>query len=162
MTTNDWKKNRIVSCLNNTNPTMVMQLKSGFVVMCDQQFFPGYCLLIAYPQTKDLNDLPIQEKSQFLLDMALVGEAIKEVCSPSRINYAILMNKDPFLHVHITPRYDWESEEYKYAPIWKYPKPTLLSIEFEEKKHSVIKNGIKEYLKRNEDSAPLSTFINWT
>jgi hypothetical protein len=39
---------QIVIAKNPANPTTVSPMKSGFVVMSNSQFLPGYCLLLAY------------------------------------------------------------------------------------------------------------------
>lgn len=130
------------------NPATVLQLKSGFVVMSQSQFLPGYCLLLAFPQAASLNDLPIAQRNEYLCDMHLIGEAIEKVCKPRRINYAILGNKDPFLHAHIIPRYEWEEEELKSQSIWRYPdniwsdKRYLYTTE----KHSKLRDELKQKL----------------
>ncbi len=32
------------------------------------------------------------------------------------------MNREPFLHAHIWPRYNWESEEYRSGPVGHYAR----------------------------------------
>jgi diadenosine tetraphosphate (Ap4A) HIT family hydrolase len=78
----DWKKDRIGSALRGENPTVLARMKSGFAVIGDPQFLPGYCLLIAYPKVNSLNDLSLEQRKDFLLDMSLLGDAISDVCSP--------------------------------------------------------------------------------
>lgn len=145
----NWKKDRIASALDGTNPTMVTKMKSGIVVLGDSQLLPGYCILIAYPTVKSLNNLDLQRRSDFLLDMSLLGDAILNVCKPAKINYEILINAADFLHAHVFPRYDWESEERRKMPIWLYSKEYRFSPEnlFSKEKHSKIKTQIAEELK---------------
>lgn len=38
-----------------------------------------------------------------------------------RINVEILGNRDPVLHAHIWPRYEWEPPELVGLPVWLYP-----------------------------------------
>jgi diadenosine tetraphosphate (Ap4A) HIT family hydrolase len=144
----DWKKDRIASALDGTNPTMVTRMKSGIVVLGDSQLLPGYCILIAYPIVKTLNDLDFQQRSEFLVDMSLLGDAILTVCKPAKINYEILINAADFLHAHVFPRYEWEPEERRKMPIWLYPKEQRFLPEntFSEEKHGKIKTRIAEEL----------------
>jgi diadenosine tetraphosphate (Ap4A) HIT family hydrolase len=110
----DWKQDRIGSALRGENPTVLRRLPSGFAVAGDTQFLPGYCVLLAEPEVGHLSDLSLRERSQFLTDMSLVGEAVTRVCRPDglvRINYEILGNGLPCLHAHVFPRYAWEPEE---------------------------------------------------
>jgi len=127
----DWKKNRIESALNGTNPTVLAKMKSGFAVFGDTQFLPGYCVLLAYPQVNSLNDLSLTERSDFLTDMTIIGDAILEVYKPLRINYDILGNKDAFLHAHIFPRYEYEDEIHRAKPVWLYSSDNWTNPEFQ-------------------------------
>jgi len=71
------------------NPTVIGKMKSGYAVIGLTQFLPGYCLLLRAPRVNDLTDLDIKSRSEFLVDMSILGEAIKEVCKPIRINYSL-------------------------------------------------------------------------
>ena len=106
-------------------------MKSGFAVLADSQFLPGYCILLAYPKVNSLNDLDTVQRLIFLREMAFVGDAITEVCTPLRINYEILGNTDAYLHAHIIPRYDWEEDGLRKMPVWLYPRKYRTSLEFE-------------------------------
>lgn len=145
----DWKKDRIGSALNGTNPTMVTKMRSGIVVLGDSQLLPGYCILIAHPVIKDLNSLDMKGRADFLLDMSLLGDAIMSICKPAKINYEILINAADFLHAHVFPRYEWETEERRKMPIWLYPKEQRFSQEnlFSEDKHDELKAQIAKKLK---------------
>lgn len=92
----DWKMDRIGSAHRGENPMVLTKLKSGFVVMGDTQFLPGYCVLLPLEQVNTLNDLDFKQRGEYLLDMSLIGDAIQEVCSPRRINYSIYGNTDAF------------------------------------------------------------------
>jgi len=108
----NWKNDRIGSCERGENPTLLLKMRSGFAVIGDYQFLPGYCLLLGYPKSSSLNELPFKERQQYLIDMTLIGDAIIKVCNPLRINYSTLMNLDHYLHTHIEARYDWEPTVY--------------------------------------------------
>jgi diadenosine tetraphosphate (Ap4A) HIT family hydrolase len=144
----NWKKDRIASAVKGENPTVVTKMKSGFVVFHDWQFLSGYCILIAYPKVGSLNDLSIEERTNFLMDMTLIGDAIKGVCNPFRINYEILGNKDNFLHAHIYPRYEWEDEDKRKSTIYHYPREVWNdeNYYFTEEKHGRLKKQLSEKL----------------
>jgi len=40
----NWKLDRIGSYERGENPTLLMKMKSGFAVIADSQFLPGYCI----------------------------------------------------------------------------------------------------------------------
>jgi diadenosine tetraphosphate (Ap4A) HIT family hydrolase len=99
----DWTIDRIESAFSGKNPAVICRMKSGFVVLADTQFLPGYCILLACPKVKSLNDLGDVPRLLFLREMAIVGDAIMEVCQPLRINYEILSNTDS-ISMHISSR----------------------------------------------------------
>lgn len=102
---------RVALAQQGQNPTVICRLRSAWVVLGDDQRLPGYTLLLADPVRDNINELTLEERQQFLLDMTIVGDALLEVLSPSIINYAILENLDRALHVHMHPRYDHEEPE---------------------------------------------------
>jgi diadenosine tetraphosphate (Ap4A) HIT family hydrolase len=148
MQTEAWKLDPIASALRGENPSVLARMKSGFATFGYNQFFPGYCVLLGVPKVGSLNDLPYDKRSEFLLDMSLLGDAILAVNNPVRINYAILGNGDHYLHAHLFPRYDWEPEEYKTGTVWSYPKGTLSDSRYaySEEKHGPMKEKIKQKL----------------
>ncbi len=113
---------RLAELAEGQNPKLVLRLPSGFLVMADNQFLTGYCLLLAYPEVNHLTDLRERQRVMFLDDMALVGEAIMKVTECKRTNYAIYGNVDPFLHAHIWPRYEWEVPEFATLPPLSIPE----------------------------------------
>jgi len=145
----NWKNDRIGSCKRGENPTLMVKMKSGFAVIGDHQFLPGYCLLLGFPKASSLNELPLETRKQYLLDTTLIGDAIIKVCNPLRINYSTLMNLDHYLHTHIEARYEWEPDEYKIRPSYFYPKEQRFGQEYEysEDKYGELKRQITEILK---------------
>lgn len=117
-----WKKDRIQSAANGTNPMVIAKMKSGYAAIGDTQFLPGYCVLLPFHPYRSLEDMPVSERKDYLFDMSLIGDAVQDVCEPRRLNYSIYGNSDPFLHAHIFPRYDWEPEERMAYPVWQYPE----------------------------------------
>jgi diadenosine tetraphosphate (Ap4A) HIT family hydrolase len=89
MNNDQWKKDRIVSAHAGRNPMVLAKMTSGFSVMGDTQFLPGYCVLLPYVEVNSLNDLDTKQRSEYLLDMSIIGDVITEVCKPKRINYSI-------------------------------------------------------------------------
>ncbi|GAA5345717.1 diadenosine tetraphosphate (Ap4A) HIT family hydrolase [Planifilum fimeticola] len=146
--TGDWRRDPIGSALRGENPMVLAKMKSGFAVIGNTQFLPGYCLLLAYPRVESLNRLSLERRQDFLLDMSLIGEAVEQVCRPKRVNYSIYGNKDPFLHAHIFPRYDWEPEELKPYPVWRYSdeKWTDRRYQYNEENHGELRKKLKEAL----------------
>ncbi len=144
----DWKKDRIGACQRGENPTMLVRMKSGFAVMADTQFLPGYCILLHDPQVASLAELSLEERRQYLLDTTLIGDAIERVLHPRRVNYSTLMNFDGYLHTHIEARYEWEPDQYKYRPSWIYPESVRNdpSKAFSVEKHGQLQKQLTQAL----------------
>lgn len=125
--TESWKDDRVGSALRGENPTVLARLPGGFAVMGDVQWLPGYCVLLSDdPAATRLSDLPRDRRSAFLASLDLLGEAVERACAASdpafrRINLEILGNRDPFLHAHVWPRYEWEPPDLVMLPVWLYP-----------------------------------------
>jgi len=122
------------------------RLRSGWAVIGDVQFLPGYSLLLSDPVVPSLNDLTENARKEFLLDMTLIGDAILEATGAQRINYEILGNTEPELHAHIFPRYTSEPEEHRRMPAWFYDWKS--APVFSEDIHGVLKQRIEEAIKR--------------
>lgn len=124
----DWRADRIGSALRGENPTVLRRLDAGFAVIGDVQFLPGYSVLLTQDATAQrLSDLPRAERSAFLSDMDLLGEAVERACRSldsafRRVNLEILGNTDGFLHAHVWPRFAWEPADLVGMPVWLYPR----------------------------------------
>jgi diadenosine tetraphosphate (Ap4A) HIT family hydrolase len=140
---------RIEAARNGTNPTVISRLPSGWVVMCDMQFLPGYCILLADPVVPSLNALNERQRARYLVDMSLVGDALLEVTGAYRINYSILGNTDPYLHAHIVPRYMDEPEQYRQGLPWSYSKEHLNSRPFDLQRDQLLMQQIAAALQKS-------------
>ena len=111
---------RVELARRGDNDAVICRLPSGWAVIGDVQFLPGYCLLLADPVVGSLNDLDDALRETFLRDMGRLGDAILAVTSAERINYEILGNSEPELHAHLFPRYATEPPELRRRPAWFY------------------------------------------
>jgi diadenosine tetraphosphate (Ap4A) HIT family hydrolase len=133
-----------------TEPALICQVSSGWVVLCTMQFLRGYSILMPDPVVESLNDLNRTQRAEYLCDMALIGDALMEVTGAYRINYAILGNSDPALHAHIVPRYRNELDELRNGQPWAYPEEitnaTLFDYEREKDLMQEIAAAIQKRL----------------
>jgi diadenosine tetraphosphate (Ap4A) HIT family hydrolase len=141
---------RLAILARDENPKLLLRMKSGFAVMGDTQFLPGYSLLLAYPEAGQLNDLHGATRDQFLRDMAALGDAVKSATGADRINYSIYGNLDPFLHAHVWPRYTWEDDDVRTLPPFNYPASIREHAAnlFDMGKHSGLLRKIREALQQ--------------
>jgi diadenosine tetraphosphate (Ap4A) HIT family hydrolase len=143
----DWKKDRFGAIERGENPMVIAKMKSGYAVIGDTQFLPGYCVLLAYPKVDTLNNFTVEQRSDYLVDMSLIGDAIQSVCNPKRINYSIYGNSDAYLHAHIFPRYEWEPEDKKPYPVWQYGDLwNWTELQYSDDKHGDLRKQISEKL----------------
>ena len=68
--------------------------------------FRGYCVLVLKRHAVELDDLSADERRALMEDIARVARAVRAVCRPRKLNYEILGNMVPHIHVHIIPRYE--------------------------------------------------------
>jgi diadenosine tetraphosphate (Ap4A) HIT family hydrolase len=111
---------RVAACRAGSYPKAICRVQSGWVVLGDVQFLRGYCLILPDPVVSDLNALGADARKILLYEASVVGDALLEITGAVRINYEILGNLEPALHVHIFPRFDDEAAELKTRPVWFY------------------------------------------
>ena len=148
----DWRDDRVGSALRGENPLVMARMETGFAVIGDTQFLPGYSLLLTDdPSADHLTDLDWPRRNRFLADLALLGEAVERVCKPNglrRVNYEVLGNSVPVLHGHVHPRYEWEPPERITGPVWRYPKETRQAPEhaYSDERHGELRSEIASTL----------------
>jgi len=136
---------RVELARSGNSPWVIEQLPSGWAVIGDVQFLPGYCLLLADPVVPSLNDLVGEARTQFLQDMARIGDALLKVTQSYRINYEILGNSEPELHAHVFPRYMSETEDLRRKPAWFYNWES--AVRYAEAEHGSLRKAMREQLR---------------
>lgn len=139
---------RVEAARAGTNPTVITRMPSGWAVLSDNQILRGYSLLLPDPVVPDLNALAENQRSRYLLDMAILGDALLEVTGAFRINYEILGNTEPALHVHVIPRYMSEPEEFRKGPIWFYHLLQQASIPFDAERDKELMQQLAQAVQR--------------
>jgi len=138
---------RIVDrCRAAEYPAVIAKLRSGWAVMGERQVFLGYCLLLPDPVVGHLNELEPAERTSFLSDMALVGDALLASTAALRINYAMLGNLEPALHAHLFPRYASEPDATRTAHPWALD--WSLAPSYSEEVHGELRRRIAEEIGR--------------
>jgi len=145
---NDLIHQRVESARAGTNSTVICRVSSGWIVLCDVQFLRGYSLLLPDPVVPDLNALNTPKRTQYLLDMALLGDALLDVTGAYRINYEILSNLEPSLHAHVIPRYMNEPEEFRKGPPLFYDNAYRNSIRFDYELDKELMHQIANAIQR--------------
>ncbi|MFI1282568.1 HIT family protein [Streptomyces sp. NPDC020858] len=151
----DWRRDRIGSAHRGENPTVLRRLDSGFAVIGDRQFLPGYAVLLTDdPAVTRLSDLPRARRAAYLSDLERLAEAVERACARldqafRRVNIEILGNTDPYLHTHVWPRYDWEPADRVRLPVWLYEEEYWRGGQYAlGPRHDALRAAIGEELDR--------------
>ena len=67
---------RIEQIKNGTNPFLVKELETGYVVIGDHQHFKGYSLFLCKEHKTELFQLDYSTRTKFLVEMSVVAEAV--------------------------------------------------------------------------------------
>jgi diadenosine tetraphosphate (Ap4A) HIT family hydrolase len=141
------------ACRTGAWPSRVARLRSGWVVMGEQQVRAGYCLLLPDPVVPHLNALTGSARSGFLTDMAALGDAIIASTGAVRINYALYGNLEPALHAHLFPRYRDEPEGERSAQPWALD--WARAPRYEEALHGALKARLHAALAAHAEEPPV-------
>lgn len=124
---------RIEMIKNGSNPYFVKELKTGYVVIGDNQHFYGYTLfLYKNHEHTELFQMDMEERTLFMQEMSIVAEAASRAFNPDKMNYELLGMGDAHLHWHLYPRRDGDIGDYGNhgrGPVWWYPMEKMYSDE---------------------------------
>ncbi|MDO4432112.1 MAG: diadenosine tetraphosphate hydrolase [Aerococcaceae bacterium] len=128
--------------------TFVYEFEHSYVEMSYSQFLPGYCILFSKIPYASINAMPLAERSAYLTEMSLLGDAMLAVLGDDvlRINYNLLSNSHPVLHAHLFPRYRWEEESVRRSVVWKHDSSKWKDPEtqFDVVKHADLKRALHD------------------
>lgn len=100
----------------------ILELRVSFLGLYDDARFPGRCILSLKGHEEDFTCLREPILSLFIKDVQDAGSAIMGSMGASRINYALLGNDEPHVHVHLVPRYPEMEPNPRRSP-WNDPRP---------------------------------------
>lgn len=94
----------------------------------DDQFFPGWTVLILKTHRTELFQLTREERGQLMEEVSLVGEVLSKVFPVRKINSELLGNQVPHIHWHVVPRLLADPDPLK--PVWCVShEPIQLTLE---------------------------------
>ena len=82
----------------------IAELGLTVVYLHDDQFFPGWTVLVLKRHATELFDLTRDERSQLIEEVTDVTRALAVVFYAVKINYELLGNQLPHIHWHLIPR----------------------------------------------------------
>jgi diadenosine tetraphosphate (Ap4A) HIT family hydrolase len=111
------------------------------VYLFEDQFFPGWTVLILNDHRTELFDLSEAERTVMMTDVSRVGEALTNIFDVKKINSELLGNQAPHIHWHVIPRL--QSDPDLLNPVWCVSHdPVKLSTDGLEERLSLIRNGL--------------------
>ncbi|HSA60599.1 MAG TPA: HIT family protein [Nitrospiraceae bacterium] len=94
----------------------------------DDQFFPGWTVVVLQRHATELFHLAPTERIQLMEEVNLVARVIAQVYEARKINYELLGNQLPHIHWHIIPRL--ANDPAPLEPVWRVVHlPVFLSTE---------------------------------
>lgn len=91
-------------------------LKLTDAYLFEDQFFPGWTVLIFKDHRTELFQLTQEERGGLMEDVSRVGKALTEVFAVRKINSELLGNQVPHIHWHVVPRLMTDPDPLK--PVW--------------------------------------------
>lgn len=70
----------------------------------EDQFFPGWTVLVFKRHATELYELTKEERSQMIEEVTAAAQALAEEFRPVKVNYGLLGNQLPHIHWHVVPR----------------------------------------------------------
>ncbi|MCW3097701.1 MAG: histidine triad [Chthonomonadaceae bacterium] len=129
-------------CPDATDHDVVAELPSGKVHLQNDADYKGYCILVFRRHAIEIHELTSQERYDWIEDIARIGRAVTEVCSPAKLNVSMLGNLCPHLHCHVMPRYVGDPEWVGPPAFRAVDQRTALSPEEFAALHQALKTAL--------------------
>lgn len=98
------------------------QFEHSRVGLYEDARFPGRCIVVLEEHATALESLNPTSLAALMRETTRVGEAIRRVVGADHMNYAVLGNTEPHIHVHVIPRIH-EIDPVPSRPPWEHPDP---------------------------------------
>lgn len=83
---------------------LIVDLDLSIAYLHEDQFFPGWTVVVFKRHATELFHLASTERSQFMEEVSLVANLLAMVFNAVKMNYELLGNQLPHIHWHIIPR----------------------------------------------------------
>lgn len=91
--------------------TPIAPLEASTLHFYREQTYPGRCVLVYHRHVHRLTELEPEEYAALFRDVHKAADTLTRLYHPDKINYLILGDLCPHLHVHLVPKYqggaDW-------------------------------------------------------
>lgn len=83
----------------------------------DDQFFPGWTVVVFQRHATELFHLTPTERIQLMEEVTLVAKVLADIGEARKINYELLGNQVPHIHWHLIPRL--ATDPAPLEPVWR-------------------------------------------
>ncbi len=94
------------------------------VYLHDDQFFPGWTVVVFQRHATELFQLTSTERFQLIEEVSRVADISAAVYQAKKMNYELLGNRLPHIHWHVIPRLAGDPAPLE--PVWRVPHDPLL------------------------------------
>lgn len=97
----------------------IAELGLSTVYLHDDQFFPGWTVLVLKRHATELFELSSAERTTLIEEVTEVARALATSFAAVKVNYGLMGNQIPHIHWHILPRL--ANDPAPGAPAWGFP-----------------------------------------
>ena len=120
----------------------IAELELSVAYLFEDQFFPGWTVVVLRRHATELYELTRSERSQLIEEVSAVATALAMAFEPVKINYELLGNQVPHIHWHLIPRL--ESDPAPKEPVWRVPhEPKRLTLDELQESITAIRTHLK-------------------
>lgn len=94
-----------------------MDLALSTAYLNEDQFFPGWTILVLKRHATELFQLSREERAQLIEEVTEVARALTRAFDTVKINYELLGNQVPHIHWHVVPRL--ADDPIPREPVWR-------------------------------------------
>jgi diadenosine tetraphosphate (Ap4A) HIT family hydrolase len=120
----------------------IADLELSVVYLFEDQFFPGWTVVVLKRHTTELYELSRSERGQLIEEVSEVAAALAMTFEPVKMNYELLGNQVPHVHWHVIPRL--ADDPAPREAVWTVAhKPARLTPEARDERIARIREHLK-------------------
>ena len=97
----------------------IADLGLSMAYLHDDQFFPGWTVVVFKRHATELFHLAPTERIQMMEEVSRFAKVLAETFDAKKLNYGLLGNRMPHIHWHLIPRLS--SDPAPLEPVWRVP-----------------------------------------
>ena len=97
----------------------IADLGLSLAYLYEDQFFPGWSVLVFKRHATELFHLAPTERIQLMEEVSRLATVLAETFEAKKINYELLGNQLPHIHWHVIPRLPQDPAPVE--PVWRIP-----------------------------------------